>query len=308
MKNHALKDPRCTGVAVNGGMVSTSKTREINRKGVNMNRKLKIGIVGLLLLSIMIPVVMSSATQAAANATNFTSQINITKTPSQTQVISGTNVTYTYVVTNTGNVTMEVVDVNDNILGPIGTVTILDPGKNATFTKTATITSNTTNVATAKGIDFIENEVTATASATVTIIPTPQVQEGRMTGGGKLQKDNLEVTHGFELYCNISQKPNNLEVNWQGNKFHLDMLTRTVCLNDPAISSNPPVAPFDTYKGMGIGSYNGIDGAMAEWVFTDAGEPGTKDVASINIWDVHGNPVLSIRSKLIKGNQQAHAN
>lgn len=132
------------------------------------------------------------------------------------------------------------------------------------------------------------------------------ITEGRMTGGGSVFNGTLRVTHGFELHCDTSDLPNNLEVNWAGNSFHLDTLTQVACYDDPAISPNPPSAPFDTYYGQGIGSYNGVPGAFAMWIFTDAGEPGTSDTATIKIWDVHGTQVLNVTNNLDKGNQQAH--
>lgn len=128
---------------------------------------------------------------------------------------------------------------------------------------------------------------------------------GRMTGGGTI--GNTGTRHGFELHCNITQSPNNLEVNWgKGNKFHLDTLTAAICSDDPNISPNPPAAGFNTYKGKGTGTYNGVAGATAEWTFTDAGEPGTNDTATIKITDVNNNVVLNVSGKLSSGNQQAH--
>lgn len=136
------------------------------------------------------------------------------------------------------------------------------------------------------------------------------VIEGFMTGGGSIGNSivngaETRVTHGFELQCNIFKSPNNLEVNWNGNKFHLENLTSTTCFND-SISPNPPKAGFDRITGTGIGRYNGVEGAKASWRFTDAGEPGQDDKATIFIADANGNTVLVVSGKLDKGNQQAH--
>jgi hypothetical protein len=215
------------------------------------------------------------------------------------------NVTYTYTVNNTGNTVLSNVTITDNVFGAVGGPITLNPGVSQTFTKIATITNDTTNIATATGTDQFGANVTATANATVKVIPTPAV--GRMTGGGSVFNGTLRVTHGFELHCDASKPPNNLEVNWEGNRFHLENLTSATCIDDPAIRPNPPVAPFDTYIGAGIGNYNGVPGATAKWIFTDAGEPGTKDHANIQIFDANGNLVLSVSNFLDKGNQQAHA-
>jgi hypothetical protein len=134
------------------------------------------------------------------------------------------------------------------------------------------------------------------------------IAEGRMTGGGSFFQGDLRVTHGFELHCDVTRQPNNLEVNWgPGNRFHLDTLTSAVCL-DTGINPAPPKAPFDTYIGAGTGSYNGVAGATATWTFTDAGEPGTSDLAQITVTDAGGNIVLSAGPSFLRfGNHQAHA-
>lgn len=153
---------------------------------------------------------------------------------------------------------------------------------------------------------------TGTPSFTVKAVavrraPTSVTAPGRMTGGGSVfTADGVRVTHGFELHCDASVSPNNLEINWQGNKFHLESLTEADCSDDPTINPNPPPAPFDTYHGQGTGRYDGADGATAEWTFTDAGEPGTGDHATITIKDAAGNTVLTVSGYLDKGNHQAH--
>jgi len=131
---------------------------------------------------------------------------------------------------------------------------------------------------------------------------------GFMTGGGSVfTSDGNRVTHGFELHCDATQLPNNLEINWgNGNKFHLETLDKAACFYDPSINPTPPPADFNTYEGQGTGDYNGVPGATAKWTFTDAGEPGTGDHAKIVITDAGGNVVLTVSGFLDKGNQQAH--
>lgn len=154
--------------------------------------------------------------------------------------------------------------------------------------------------------DAFDNEIRAFAVPRGTCI-AQGVREGRMTGGGSVFTDAVRVTHGFELHCNQTILPNNLEINWDGgNRFHLDSLATAFCFNDPAISPNPPAAGFDTFKGTGTGVLNGAPGATVEWTFTDAGEPGSKDSAKIVIKDFGGSIVLSVSGNLTRGNQQAH--
>ncbi len=138
--------------------------------------------------------------------------------------------------------------------------------------------------------------------------PPPPPVPGRMTGGGSVfTTAGVRVTHGFEIHCDIADVPNRLEINWAGgNNFHLETLTSAFCFTDPKIDSGHPTAPFNTYIGAGTGKLNGVAGAAAAWTFTDAGEPGTKDKATITITDSHGNVVLTVSGLLDKGNQQAH--
>lgn len=132
-----------------------------------------------------------------------------------------------------------------------------------------------------------------------------EVDTRRMTGGGSIK--GSRATHGFELHCDASQGPNNLQVNWdKGNRFHLENLSSTLCTDNPNIDERPPVAGFDTYVGSGTGRYNGVPGATATWTFTDAGEPGNNDFAKIVVKDAGGNIVLLLSGNLNRGNHQAH--
>jgi len=129
----------------------------------------------------------------------------------------------------------------------------------------------------------------------------------RWTGGGTIGLNrNPRVTHGFELHCNVSQLPNNLEVNWGGDHFHLDVLTKVVCWDNLSINPKPPRASCDTIHGWGDGKYNGVSGYHVEFNFTDAGEPGTGDWAWIKITNPKGGTVMEVSGFLKSGNQQAH--
>lgn len=119
----------------------------------------------------------------------------VTKTPSATEVEPGTTVTYTYVVTNTGNVTLNGVLVEDDKCEPIeftgadgGTEGALDPGETWTYSCAAVITADTTNVATVSAIPPGDLEVgpqTATATVTVTVpVPPPVPPEPELPDTG----------------------------------------------------------------------------------------------------------------------------
>jgi hypothetical protein len=140
----------------------------------------------------------------------------------------------------------------------------------------------------------------------------PPTVPGRMTGGGSVFTiGDVRVTRGFQIHCDL-REPNNLEVNWPGHRFHTTELTSAVCTDSPAIDQNPPAAPFDTFTGTGVGRLNNKPGGRIEFVFVDAGEPGTSDTASIKIYDNNDNLVLyvpgdpNVPGYLTFGNVQAH--
>jgi len=142
---------------------------------------------------------------------------------------------------------------------------------------------------------------------TAAALSIPEPAKGRMTGGGSVfTDDNARVTLGFEIHCDLS-KPNNLQVNWpDGNKFHMLELTSAICTDDPEINQKPPVAPLDTFMGVGTGRFNGVEGATIYFTFVDKGEPGKSDTAWIQITDKDGNEVQNVSGSMKYGNLQAH--
>lgn len=83
-------------------------------------------------------------------------------------VPSGSAVTYTYVVTNTGDTSLTVALVDDR-LGNIVSDLPLAVGASSTFTTTTVLTSSVTNIVTATGVDGLGNRVQDTATATVDV-------------------------------------------------------------------------------------------------------------------------------------------
>ena len=142
----------------------------------------------------------------------------------------------------------------------------------------------------------------------ITPPPPPPNLQGRMTGGGAQIYGGVRITRGFTIHCDIVLS-NNLEINWEGNRWHIDKpLTAATCIDDPAYTEQPPVAPFNTFIGEGIGRLNGVDGSKVYFTFIDAGEPGKNDKASIKIVAPDGvTVVLDIPLVLLdNGNIQAH--
>ena len=97
--------------------------------------------------------------------------IEIVKTVDEETVPIGTTVTYTYVVTNTGDTTLYDISVDDDILGHIGDIEVLEPGQSVTLTKDFVVGDEpVTNVGTAEGEDILGRSVSALDDATVTPI------------------------------------------------------------------------------------------------------------------------------------------
>ncbi|MDP2181155.1 MAG: hypothetical protein Q8K99_01105, partial [Actinomycetota bacterium] len=89
-------------------------------------------------------------------------------------VLRGTEVTYFFTVTNTGEVTLFDVDVVDDKIGLIGTIPVLEPGDSETLSGTNVLMGDTTNVATATGTDKYERMVSDTSLVTIPVfLPFP---------------------------------------------------------------------------------------------------------------------------------------
>ena len=161
--------------------------------------------------------------------------------------------------------------------------------------------------------EIIENAFTVrwntgsdVCSAHVQCVPPESDAGPRMTGGGSIFGDSpFRVTHGFQLRCDAEDPRQNLEINWEGNRFHLLDLTSAEC-EDTELDERPPTAGFDTFIGTGTGRFNNVDGATVAFTFTDDGEPGVDDTAKIVVRDAAGNVVLDVEGKLEFGNHQAH--
>jgi LPXTG-motif cell wall-anchored protein len=115
--------------------------------------------------------------------------IQIVKTVDPKSGNPGDTVTYTYVVTNTGDTTLYDISVDDDVIGHIGDIAQLDPGASATLTKDFVLPSGNpslTNVGTATGTDVLGKQVSDDDDAFVTIVeaenPPPSNPPTAFTG------------------------------------------------------------------------------------------------------------------------------
>jgi ethanolamine utilization microcompartment shell protein EutS len=99
--------------------------------------------------------------------------IDIVKTVNPVSGNPGDTVTYTYLVTNTGDTTLYNISVDDDVIGHIGDIAELAAGDSVTLTKDWVLPANevlVTNVGTATGTDVLGKTVSANDDASVTIV------------------------------------------------------------------------------------------------------------------------------------------
>jgi uncharacterized repeat protein (TIGR01451 family) len=127
--------------------------------------------------------------QASASLTVICPAITIVKTVSPRSGNPGDTVTYTYVVTNTGDTTLFNVSVDDDVIGHIGDIAKLEPGQSVTLTKDFVLPAGNpivTNVGTATGTDVLGTKVSDNDDAFVTIVlaknPPPSPPPTAFTG------------------------------------------------------------------------------------------------------------------------------
>ena len=107
--------------------------------------------------------------------------ITIIKTADPTAIMSGEQVTYTYQVTNTGDVDLTSITITDDQSGVTPAYVggddgdgVLNPGETWTYEATANPTGDVTNTGTACGTDSTQQQVCAEDTATVEVLK-PQV-------------------------------------------------------------------------------------------------------------------------------------
>lgn len=72
--------------------------------------------------------------------------LTVEKTANKNAAIVGSNVTYTFKVTNTGTATLNNITVEDDVLGPISVISTLAPSASATFEKVFTVPAGNTAI------------------------------------------------------------------------------------------------------------------------------------------------------------------
>ena len=132
--------------------------------------------------------------------------INITKAASPNSLVGTGAVTYTYVVTNVGNVPLGSVSVADDKVSPVTYVSgdtnnnaLLQLGEKWIYTAAATLSATTSNTATATGGAY-GTTVTASAVATVVVTPpAPAIRVAKTASPGSLRRGAGWVTFTYRV-------------------------------------------------------------------------------------------------------------
>jgi uncharacterized repeat protein (TIGR01451 family) len=135
--------------------------------------------IPVIIASIILLMPMSSAMVGAQDGAG----LSVSKSADPTTAAVGDNITYTYTITNTDNVTISDITLEDNVLGSISLwgQTSLDAGGTITATATYVVSESNlpgplVNIAEVSGTDPNGNEVTATDTATVELTGTASLQ------------------------------------------------------------------------------------------------------------------------------------
>ncbi|MCP4655519.1 MAG: hypothetical protein GY856_08885 [bacterium] len=228
------------------------------------------------------------------------------------QIAAGSEVTWTYVVRNTGQATiknLKLVDSPPEQISCTPDVTVLKAGESMNCTAKGTaVEGNFKNTATVTGVTECKQKAVK-ASANSKYKGVSAGDDRFMTGGAFIDntpfgKFDVQIT---KLNCDGSP-PNNLNVEWGGKgnqrqKFKMQKLTSVTCSDTPGVDPGQPAASFDTAVGTGTGKVKGQN-ATIQFKFIDAGEPGTNDQFDVTI--KFGNETIHVAGKIDGGNYQAH--
>jgi Domain of unknown function DUF11 len=141
-----------------------------------------------------------------------TPEIAIDKTSNAQEVDKGDTVTYTYTVTNPGDLALSDISVTDDKCslivyqsGDANTNNILESGETWVYACSMELNDTTTNKATVEGTDSFQETVTASDSVTVTVIQDED--EGNDNGnGGKVEREGDCINHGQYVKNAVDKK------------------------------------------------------------------------------------------------------
>jgi len=137
----------------------------------------------LMIAAVALLIPMFSANVSAQEDTSLPASLSITKAADKTSASPGETITYTYTITNTGNITVDNLTLEDDMLETIDldTITSLAQGDNITVTKSYVVTENDlpgpiTNTANVTGTDSNGNGLSAVDSVSVDLKYTASIE------------------------------------------------------------------------------------------------------------------------------------
>jgi uncharacterized repeat protein (TIGR01451 family) len=158
-------------------------------------------------------------TTATATVTlSYVASMSVTKAPSSTTAGVGEQITYTYTVKNTGNVTLSSLALSDNKIGTITPgQTTLASGETTTATGTYTVLESDllgplTNIVTVTATDSQNQPVTTTATATVTLTYTTKLEVAKVASTGTAAVGST-ITYSYTVKNSGTVTINGLSMN-----------------------------------------------------------------------------------------------
>ncbi len=192
---------------------------------------------------------------------------------------SGNTVTYTYEVTNLGDA-ITGLSVVDDKLGTIASGVDIGNGQTKTFTKDATITETTTNVATATG-DLLGApgvECTATDTATVTVAPPP----GSCADG----KPKTLVFKYTGESCAASKNQQGDKAKCSGDPNGAQPI-KVVCTSKDCTGSSPKIVVIPSDQSVDVGETVKVDAAGRDTLHSNTKLKLTQNGVTLQELEIH---------------------
>ncbi|OPY51709.1 MAG: hypothetical protein A4E49_02111 [Methanosaeta sp. PtaU1.Bin112] len=157
-------------------------------------------------------------TATATVTLSYVASVSVTKVPSSTTAAVGEQVTYTYTIVNTGNVTLNGLALSDDKIGTVTPAqTTLASGATTTATATYTVVESDlpgplTNIVTVTATDSQNQPVTNTATATVALTYTTKLEVAKAASSDSAAVGST-ITYSYTISNTGSVTINGLTMN-----------------------------------------------------------------------------------------------
>jgi hypothetical protein len=227
-----------------------------------------MALVGLFLFVLSGSIVLHQTLMAAPYAAQEVDGLSVEKMAVPPIIFSGNPVTYTFVIVNSGSMTLTHIQALDDHLGPIVTTPFtLTAGEQQTFTIGVQVASSTRNIVTATG-RLLTETVHATAEAFVTVITpsiTLQAWVIPMTtvAGGEVTYHYQVTNTGNIALTDVVAQDMQLGIGAELDELGIGMteeMTAVAVLNQPLtsqiiVSATHPLGTITTTTPVSVGVY-----------------------------------------------------